>query len=247
MGISEAIAVWIPSPQLDPATIEQVVRDTLDEGAHLGANLWQHRKATATMLVIPCDSLEQPRSVKAVLAPMAKKLARKLKRRVYAVDVGFGSGDWIEVTAFSASGAPRWKSESEQLDEPMPAKTLDRVAAKLGMKGRPSVVDGMSYPYWRMMSELSKAPFREDLIGLGLKPALDDLARRGWSLIHSMWLGPPEAKPQPSERMLLTQALFRPLKTAKPAPSNAGLLGKVFQAKPVVEVLTLKGERPTRT
>jgi hypothetical protein len=187
MSMSHAAAVWIPSTGHDIDTLKTILQRH-NAGDHLSYDFFTRSAPEATCIVVPLDDNPDAQMDESLLEAAAADIAKTLKTRAYALYAFFGSGDWMSVTAFAATGERRW---SEGDDDEPPLKRMRTTAKALGMRlsddpepddddgGYVPTVNEITFPYWRMVSELEQ-PLVEDMLGLGLKPAFDLDFVEGW-------------------------------------------------------------------
>lgn len=177
MALSYAAGIWIPGCSLDSDILEAVLGDFNGED-ELQFYVCERQDLEVTFMWTPLDdSLGAEFST---LDEAAAELAQQLRRRTYALFAFFGSADWIQVTAFSKTGRERWVETSDE--DRAPTKKMVAVGKELGLRvagadgrrGRRDVppINGVDYPYWRLMSEV-KGAIPEDILGIGVKPAFD--------------------------------------------------------------------------
>jgi hypothetical protein len=150
--MSHAAAVWIPGNTHDPRRIEALVSAHCEHEA-LDFDLATRATPPTTCLVAPLDERDELQMDFELLNQTAAALARALRTPTYALYGFFGSGDFLMINAFSASGAERWSAGSED-DDP-------------------------KAPYWKMLEEVAPG-FTADVLGLCVKPAFDLGFIDGW-------------------------------------------------------------------
>lgn len=179
MGMSHATGIWICKPGARTATVLAALREQSPGLFEHGAELQAARRRAPGVLAVTAflDGAPDLEMDFELLDPAALALARRLEARVYRLYHFTGSGDFLWVEAFDASGRRWGVSVGDDGKLEREAKAAKREVQRcFGAETFEAMSMGTSLPYWRMWSELSDRPQR--VIELHGSPPLDFL--EGW-------------------------------------------------------------------
>jgi hypothetical protein len=205
MGMSHAVAVWIPGVDVDAEKLEELVKKSCQRHEELGFWVFTRETPAATCIVAPLDEHPELEGELGLLDEVAAKLAKTFRRRTWSLFAFFGSADWMQVVAFSEKGKKRWVEASNE-----GGGDDDQVTAD----GELWVGDGVGQPYWRMVSELASRPVPDDVVGLGLKPAFDLASIPGWELQREFSISRRPLEPGTQEWAALDLPVFKVVERA---------------------------------